>query len=360
MNKNIILVWLVFFLFSCGKKVEKTHPVKENISESVYASGLLKSKNQYQVFATVSGILQDIYVSEGDAVKKGTPLLTISNETSKLNTENAQLAADFADVNANADKLNELKYAIDFSKSKMSSDSLLLERQRILWAQQIGSKLELEQRELSYQNSKTTYEGALLRYNDLKKQIAFSSAQSKKNLQISKRLESDFTIKSEIDGKVYIIYKEKGEMVNAQSPLAVVGNGNEFVIEMQIDERDIVRIKNGQTVMVTLDSYKDQLFEAIVNKVDPIMNERSKTFTAEASFTKPPLTLYPNLTLEANIVIQEKEKVLTIPRKFIINEEFVVKESGDTIKIKTGLKDYQRAEILSGLTEKDEIIIPSK
>lgn len=360
MKFNINIFFLLIALISCNKNVEKTHPSIENISESVYASGSLKSKNQYQVFSNVNGIIQNVFVSEGDTVKEGTPLLTISNETSKLNTENAKLAADFSDYNANSAKLNELKVNIDLAKSKMQNDSLLLNRQKILWSQQVGSKIDLEQRELAFENSKTLYEASLLRYIDLKKQILFNSQQSKTNLQISRKNENDYTIKSEIPGKVYILYKEKGEMINTQTPLAVLGDADDFVLELQVDEYDIVKIKKGQTILVTLDSYKGQVFEASVTKVNPIMNERSKTFTVEAEFVKQPPTLYPNLTLEANIIIQIKKNVLTLPRKFIIDDEYVIKENGDKVKIQTGLKDYKTVEIISGISEKDELVIPTK
>ena len=360
MKFNINIFFLLIALISCNKNVEKTHPSIENISESVYASGSLKSKNQYQVFSNVNGIIQNVFVSEGDTVKEGTPLLTISNETSKLNTENAKLAADFSDYNANSAKLNELKVNIDLAKSKMQNDSLLLNRQKILWSQQVGSKINLEQRELAFENSKTLYEASLLRYIDLKKQISFTSQQSKTNLQISRKNENDYTIKSEIPGKVYILYKEKGEMINTQTPLAVLGDADDFVLELQVDEYDIVKIKKGQTILVTLDSYKGQVFEASVTKVNPIMNERSKTFTVEAEFVKQPPTLYPNLTLEANIIIQIKKNVLTLPRKFIIDDEYVIKENGDKVKIQTGLKDYKIVEIISGISEKDELVIPTK
>ena len=169
MTKNISIFLFLIGLISCQKKVEKIYPTFENISESVYASGSLKSVNQYEVFANVNGIIREILVSEGDTIKEGTPLLTISNETSKLNTENAKLAADYADYNANSSKLSELKVNIDLAKSKMINDSLLLTRQKSLWAQQIGSKIELEQRELAFEYSKTAYETTMLRYIDLKK-----------------------------------------------------------------------------------------------------------------------------------------------------------------------------------------------
>jgi HlyD family secretion protein len=85
--------------FACKTKTENTRPTIEKITESVYASGIVKSKNQYQVFSTVNGIIQKIWVKEGDLVKKGDPLFTIENEISKLQSDNAKLAADFAAFN---------------------------------------------------------------------------------------------------------------------------------------------------------------------------------------------------------------------------------------------------------------------
>lgn len=360
MNRNIIIVLLLIFFISCKKNVEKVHASRENISESVYASGILKSKNQYQVYANAIGTIQDVFVTEGDLVKRGAPLIAISNETSRLNTENAKLAADYSDYHSNSDKLEEFNNNITLAKNKMLNDSLLLARQKVLWSQEIGSKLEMEQRELAFDNSKTNYEASLIRYNDLKRQIALSSEQSKNNLRISRKMENDFTVKSEVDGKVYLVYKEKGEMVNTQTPIAIIGDANDFILELQVDEYDIVNVKMGQKVIVTLDSYKGQVFEAVVNKVNPILNDRTKTSTVEAYFTNQPAILYPNLTLEANIVIQTKENVLTLPRKFVLKDDVVVKENGDSIKIKTGLKDYQKVEIISGISEKDELVVLAK
>ena len=99
----------LLILFACKSKVEKTKPTLESISESIYASGIVKSKNQYQAFAMVNGIVENIFVSEGDSVKKGDAILSISNQTQKLSKESAELAAQFSDINANQGKLNEVK-----------------------------------------------------------------------------------------------------------------------------------------------------------------------------------------------------------------------------------------------------------
>ena len=173
-------------------------------------------------------------------------------------------------------------------------------------------------------------------------------------------MENDFLVTSDVKGKVYSVLKKKGEMVNVQTPIAIIGSSNSFKIILQVDEYDIIKIKKGLKVIIALDSYKGESFEAVIHKIDPIMNERSKTFTIEAVFTKQPKVLYPNLSLEANIVIRKKEKTITIPRKYLLEDGYVLLKNNQKRYVKTGLKDYQKVEILSGLTQKDKIFIPAE
>ncbi|MBO9731274.1 MAG: efflux RND transporter periplasmic adaptor subunit [Chitinophaga sp.] len=357
--KVIQVILVVCLLCSCKSKWEKTQPVTEKISESVYASGIIKSRHQYQVFSKVTGPIISIPVTEGDTVRKGEPLMVIQHETAKLNTENAALSAAYASVNANEDKLNELKVNIELARNKLSNDSLLLARQRRLWEQQIGSQQQLEQAQLAFKSSRTAYEVAIYKYNDLQKQLRFAASQSGKNLQISNTQQDDYIIKSDIDGRVYSLPKKAGEMVSPQSPVAIIGSSNDFYLELQADEFDIARIKIGQKVFITLDSYKGQSFEAQVEKIYPIMNERSRSFTVDARFITIPPVVYPNLTLEANIVIQTKDKALTIPRNYLLEGDQVMLENKEKKKVVTGLKDYQRVEIISGLSSGDVIIKPA-
>ena len=357
MKHQIFFVFLVF-LYSCQTPDETIKPVIKAVSQSVYASGIIKSENQYQAYATVSGIIEEIYVAEGDSVKVGQPILRVSNEVQQLNLENARLNADFNNLSANQGKLNEAAASIDFLKNKMKNDSLLFFRQKKLWEQSVGTKVELEQRELVFQNSKNAYNSALTRYYDLKRQLNFASSQAQKNLNISQSLAQDFILKSQIDGLVYNLTKSKGELVNPQTPLAIIGASNRFILEMQVDEYDILMLKTGLKVIVKLDSYKDQVFEAKVMRINPLMDERSKTFLVEAEFIENPARIFPNISFEASILIKSKEKALLIPRNCLLNDSSVVKANGDTVKVKTGLRDYQMIEILSGISLEDELKKP--
>lgn len=349
---------LLILLASCSPSGEKISPIMEPISESVYASGIVKSKNQYQVFAAANGLIQEILVNDGDLIKKGDPLIRLMNESSRLNAENSKLAAAYAALEANTDKLKELRAAIDMAARILQNDSLLFIRQRNLWDQGIGTQLEFEQRELAYRNSKKNHEVARLRYDDMKRQLEFTSQQAINNLKISTSIVNDFIVKAETDGRVYKILKEKGEFASATTPLAIIGDASQFFAELTVDEYDIASIREGQRVLYTMDSYKGTVFEARITQILPLMNESSRSFTINADFVSRPDVLYPNLSLEANIIIRSKESAMTIPRSYLIGDSLVLLVNGETKKVVTGLKDYRKAEIVNGLTTEDVLIPP--
>lgn len=351
---------LLLLLIGCGSKTETIHPKTQNISSSVYASGTIKSRSQYQAVPLVAGIIQDIFVDDGDLVKKGQLLFKIDNKAQLINEENAALSASYYDLGSNQDKLEDARNSIQLAREKLKTDSLLYVRQLNLFNQNVISKVELEQRELAYQSSQNGLSNALIRYNDLKRQINFSAKQAKNNLALSSKSASDFEIRSDIDGKVYSVLIEKGDLVGPQVPLAVLGSADDFVLEMQVDEYDIAKVNLNMRVLITMDSYKGEVFEAKVTKINPLMNERSKTFKVEATFTKPPQRVFPNTSFEANIVLESKKKVLTIPRTYLLKGDSVLLANGKKVKVKVGLRDFEFVEILSGIKPGDELMLENE
>jgi len=354
--KSCLVAALFLGLISCGKKQESIFPTQEKITSSVYASGTIKSLSQYEVYSKVGGIIDQILVKEGEVVKKGQAIYKLSNKAQELSFENAKLLANYSSENSNQEKLNQAQTEMEVAKLKLDNDLSLLERQKKLWAGEIGTKNEVEQKELAYKNSMALFHASKLKLNDLKKQIDFQSKQTEKTAAISSTSMNDYIIKSEIAGRVYSLSKEKGEMINTQSPVAIIGDANKFYIELQVDEYDISKLKKGQKTIVSLDSYKGQTFEAIIEKIYPLMNDKTKSFKVDALFTSQPANLFPNLSAQANIVIEVKEKVLTIPRAYLIDNEYVYLANKEKRKVKTGLMDYEKVEIVAGLTSKDAIV----
>ncbi len=139
-RKSIFYLAIALLLFSCKNKKESISPEIKDISESVYASGIVKSKNQYEVFSKTNGILETIFIKEGMKIKKGDPLFKIENKNAKFNTDNARLSSTANDYLQNPAKLNDSKNAIQMANKKLANDSMMLLRQKNLWEKTLVQK----------------------------------------------------------------------------------------------------------------------------------------------------------------------------------------------------------------------------
>ncbi|NDV44120.1 efflux RND transporter periplasmic adaptor subunit [Flagellimonas sediminis] len=358
--KHSILFLLIFpVLFSCGKKKEKTYPQSMPLTESVYASATVQPDSLYQAYSIVMGILDHVWVEEGDEVSKGDRILQITNTSPELNLENAKLALKLAqeNYNGNAAMLYSIMDEIQAAELKLQNDSINYYRQKNLWDQNIGSKVEFDNRKLAFELSQNNLKLLKKKYQQSKNELETQLRQAQNNYQTSLTTTEDFTITSKIDGKVYAIYKNPGEIVNTVEPVAAVGRSDIFIVELLVDEVDIVKLKLGQRVFITLDSYNSRVFEATLHKIYPRKDERSQTFKVEAWFVDPPTTLYPGLSGEGNIIISEKATTLTIPKEYLVQGSKVLTDDGET-EVTLGLQNLDRVEILGGITEKTAIYKP--
>ena len=335
-------------------------PTVGSITESVYASGIIKSENQYTVYATVSGVLQKIKVTPGQTIAKGQTLFQIESDKASLTTANARLAYQLSNENSRyiQDKIAEMETKVQMAKDKLVVDQSVYNRNKNIKQYKVISEVEYERVELTYKNSKSNYETAVKQLSQLKLQLKNDQSRNSNNLKISEKSQSDFEVKSAFSGELFDVLVKEGTLITSQMPLAVIGEKNKYLLELDVDENDMVKVILGQKIVVTLDSYKGKVFEAKVDKIYPIMDERSRTFKIEAHFDNPPAKLYPNLTAEANIIIQTKKNALTIPKSYLIDDKFVLVNENEKRQVKIGLNDYQNVEILEGLTAGETIYKP--
>ena len=340
-------------VLSCGTTEEKILPRLTNITESVYSSVTIQPDSLYKVYASINGILEQNLVEEGDIVLKGTSLIQVVNTTPKINLENARLSLDLSQkkLQGNTAILASLMDEIRTAKLSRSNDSLNYFRQKNLWSQNIGSKIDFDTKKLNYELSKNNVTQLQDNYQRTKDQLQTQLAQAKNNYSSSLVNSKDYTVRSKINGKVYALFKNPGEIVNTQEPLALVGSKSIFIIQMLVDEVDIVKINIGQKVVINLDAYNGEAFTSKVSKIYPKKDERNQTFVVEALFDTPPEVLYPGLSGEANILIAEKKEALIIPKEFLIDNNKVKTKDG-ILTIEVGLESMDKVEVLSGVTDK--------
>jgi len=359
--KKKVFYFSILLILSCTDDNNKILPITQNLIESVYSSVVVQPDSLYQSYAIVAGILDNNLVEEGDLVSKGQPLIQIINSTPKLNAENAKLTLELAreNYNGSAAVLNGIQEEINAANLKYKNDSINYFRQKTLWDQNIGSKAEFDTRKLAYELSLNNSNLLKSRFDRTKNELNTAVKQAQNNYNTSLITTKDFTVKSKINGKVYALYKNAGELVNTQEPLAAIGSNDKFIIEMLVDEVDIVRISREQEVVINLDAYSDRIFTGKVTKILPKKDERNQTFKVEAIFDKAPDVLYPGLSGEANIIIARRENILTIPKEYLIENNKVMTNDG-LVEVVLGLENLEFVEIISGISEDTQISKPEK
>lgn len=180
----------------------------------------------------------------------------------------------------------------------------------------------------------------------------------------------DYTITAPIDGTITFETIKEGDIVSPGTLIATISNKNEFEFKIPVDELDISKINYDKKVKVTIDALPYTSDEPIIGKISKMPLEGTST----GGVTDYYVTItFPgkddvriSMNADAEIVIDEKEDVLYIPIESIDKEdgqEYVyIVNDGKAIKrqVTTGLKGLAYVEIISGIDEGEEVVVPEQ
>ena len=173
-----------------------------------------------------------------------------------------------------------------------------------------------------------------------------------------------YSISSPIAGKVIQKTVKAGDKVASQqgsTSMAVIADLSALTMTMNIDELDISSVKVGQDVEVTADALENQVFHGVVNKVSVIGTSQNgvTTYPVEVLLSDVENTdLIPGMNVSATIVLEKKDDVLLIPTTAVKRGNKVkMLGSGEEVEIETGIDDRTQVEVLSGLSEGDQVEI---
>ena len=345
-----LLVLILLTAFSCADEEVGISPAYRDLTAAVYSTVTVEPLDLYTAYAPVSGVVEERFISEGETVAEGATMLVLRKQQIDLQAENARLNRELARANYEGEATlpRALEEQVAAAKSKYLNDSLRYQRQLRLWQQDIGSRQELEARQLSVELSKRELlrlENELQRTSD---QLKWQLKLAENALRQTSSQQSDFIVRSRMDGRVYELFKKPGELVSPQTPIASIGHADSFLLKLLIDEVDIAKIHIGQKAIVQLDAYQDSVFYSTISRIYPTKDERSQTFLVEATFDRQPAQLYMGLSGEANIVLAQRSQVLTVPRLYVSKDGTVRTAQGE-LKVQTGFSDLQYVEITAGL-----------
>ncbi len=332
-NKFIIILIVILIsaviLFLGLKTRENNNTVLVQygkISQVVAATGKIEGVNQAELSAKITGRIKSILVKEGDIVKASQPLVLLDSE--------------------------ELDAQVKESETVFSQAERNWKRAKNLYEDGIISKKEYEDSEDEYKRSKASLEYL------------------KANL-------SNTVIRAPFSGTIVKKYKEEGEVISNLGPpetILLLADISKIKAKVEVDESDIGKLKIGQTAYVTTDTYPAERFYGKTTKIGMMVGKKliksndpkeimdKKVLETEIELN-PTGRLTLGMTVDAKIIIIEKEKTLIAPKKAVQQDEngdfIYVLNNGKREKrrIKTGEKDDVHVEIIEGVKEGDRMVV---
>ena len=155
-----------------------------------------------------------------------------------------------------------------------------------------------------------------------------------------------------------MLFRSLGELVRKNDMVALIGDKREKVLQLSVDQQDIGKVKTGQLVLVKMDISGNKTYNARIEKIYPAMNQNEQSFRVDAVFENTEDVNFVKTSVEANIIIAQKDNVPVIPRKVLIDETKVILKDGKEVAVKTGIGNMEDVEVIEGLKENDEVQIP--
>jgi multidrug resistance efflux pump len=362
MKKIAPLILAILLIVSCNHQGNENqiNPKKSNITESVYASVKVTPEVTYNPQPLHSGIIDTIFVKEGSLVRKDQVLFQIAPTTNTdFRLENAEISLEDAKANylGRNSLLNNIKLEIKGLQDKLRQDSINLEREELILSNNVGTQANYELVKLKYDTTQNQLKIAMQKFIQTKTNLENIYKKALNQIKTEKNEITDLNLRSKMDGKVYSVFKEEGDFISTQEKFAEIGSKDKYIIEMDIDEVDITKIKLSDSVLITLDAYANEVFLAIVSNIYPKKDNLSQTFRVESKFIKQPSKLYYGLTGEANIMVSKRQNTLVIPAEYLLPNNKVLTSEGEK-NVTIGMKNLEFVEILSGIDTTTTLIKP--
>ncbi|MGN0894488.1 MAG: efflux RND transporter periplasmic adaptor subunit [Succinivibrio sp.] len=371
-KKIFIFVFIILALLSyCSYLALRSDPVSymtvslavRDINKKVFATGTIAGQTQVDVGAQVSGQILKLYVSTGDEVKQGQLLCEIDPKIQEtaLKSAKAQITMIEAQITSKKAEIKKLKLEYD--------------RQKRLVLANATSKQDAEVAEAAYDMALASLKE--LQAQKEKAQLSLDDANT--NLGYTK-------IKAPMDGTVYATVVSEGQTVNANQTTPTIlrlATLDHMKVKTEISEADVVNVKPGMECTFTILGLPYRNFKGRLERIDPApatyesASASSSSSSSSASTSSTAIyynsdiiadnfdrTLRIDMTADVTIEVASKKGVKTLPLTalrsmeenecsvYILEEDKVVEK-----KIKTGLKDDQYIEVISGISDTDRVVI---
>jgi len=369
MKKWLIVVTVIclvsVFFTGCGdsgNEVQETaETMRGDLVISVDVSGNLEMPRKVDLSFGTSGMVEAIMVEEGDRVVEGETLAKLDAPSLEASVAMAELDLEQTIYPyysyTHARDVPGIWLALDEAKDDLEEAQGLLDEGKIDEAQLLLEQVE-QSLDKAKEKSKSRVWSLPLSVKMVELQLDQAQAELDKTI-----------ITASFDGVVAAVYIKEGQQLSAMTyanPAISLIDPSEIKMNGVIDEIDVPRVKLGQEAIVILDALPDKEVKGRITFISPESTTEMGVVFYKTTITleNPDEELKDGMSATAEIIIEQHNDVLLIPNRAIQGSwenpfvEVVTDEQIEKRQISIGLSDGIYAEVLSGLEEGEEVVLP--
>jgi HlyD family secretion protein len=350
-----------------------------DLARSVVATGKIQPVTQVEIKSKASGIIQKLPVNVGDVIHKGQIICELDQNDLLPALRQQQAALHVSEANVKSAQADYERYKVDATGPDVPFLQRDMERARKMFAGGLIAQNARDDAEKNYQMAAQKQDSAKANLATAAAAITKAQAALEQQQAVVAMAEENLrnaTIVSPIDG---VILSRDSEVGTAVSSILVVGSSatlimtlgdlKEVYVKGKADESDVGKIWLGQPARITVESFKDQKFDGHVTKISPMGTEKDNvtTFEVRVSISNEKQLLKAQMTANAEIILEEHQKVLSIPEGAVVYNKDKstsaqipdpTNEKGfRKVSITTGISNGAKTEVLKGLSEGQQVIL---
>jgi HlyD family secretion protein len=350
------------------------------IARSVVATGRVEPITKVEIKSKANGIIKSLQVRVGERVRPGQILAELDKEDLAARLREAEAGLQAAESNFTAARAQLAKHEVEAEGPDLPFTRQNLERSERLHREGVLPQQSLEDARNSHELALNRQKIALAQLGVSEARIGQALAEVAQARALVDRAREELTfatIRSPIEGVVLSRDIELGSPVSsilnlgaAATLVMVLGDVREVYVRGKVDEADIGQVKIGLPSRIRVETFRDRVFQGRVTEIVPLgVNlDNVVTFEVWVSIENPGGVLLPNMTANAEIVLEERTETLLLPEAAIRytsqRAPYVelppqgAKGQSTSVPIELGISNGTRTEVLRGLSLGQEILMP--
>lgn len=376
----VVLVCLALAGRDQAPEARVVRVVRQNLTATISSNGKVEPIQPFVIRAQYPTFVEHVSATEGQSVVRNQPLLTLASADihAELAQARAELVAAQEDLRAARaggppDQVADLAGDISKAEIDVRNYKRMQTTLQQLVAQHAATQDELDQNQANLARAQATLSALQQRKADLAQRSGTDAERGQLRVEqagaqiasLEKKAQSA-ALDAPVSGTLYSFPVHAGDYVQTGDVLAQLADLHQVRIRAFVDEPDLGWLATGQAVEVTWGAMPSRVWKGLTELVPQEVVARGNRSVAEVlcSVDNSQLELLPNVNVNVRIVVRESLNALVVPRAAIRthgSEHYVFVLVGGTIRqrtIETGISNATRYQVLSGLLEGDQVVLP--